>query len=71
MGEFTHLDKSEGGNLGESSETHAIVKNGAEWNIPGQIKGSGECDAELLDHHTNEGGLSCGGVLEESKCNKT
>ena len=64
-GTSTHLGKSEGRNLGKSRETHAIIKDGRERNISGQVEGSREGDAELLDHHTDEGGLQVSWKTQE------
>ena len=63
----THLGKSKGRNIGESRETHAIIEDGRERNSSGQVEGSGEGDAELLDHHTDEGGLQVSWKKQESK----
>mmetsp|Transcript_14800 Transcript_14800/g.33402 ORF Transcript_14800/g.33402 Transcript_14800/m.33402 type:complete len:240 (-) Transcript_14800:308-1027(-) len=62
--EESDLGKSKGRNLGKSRETHAIIKDGRERNISGQVEGSREGDAELLDHHTDEGGHGNTSVLD-------
>jgi len=63
----THLGKSKGRNIGESRETHAIIEDGRERNISGQVEGSREGDAKLLNHHTDEGGLRVSWKKQESK----
>merc|ERR1719464_176233 len=58
------LGQPKGGNVGEGGKAHAVVQNGAERDVPGKVKRSGEGDAELLDHHADEGGHGNAAVLD-------
>ena len=67
LGESTKeedLGESEGGDVGEGGETHAVIQDGAERNISGEVEGSREGDSELLDHHADEGGHGDTSVLD-------
>ena len=58
LGEGTEegdLDETESGDGAQGSETHTVSEDTIEGVVSGEVEGSREGDAELLDHHTDEG----------------